>query len=315
MEKLKSSNAKGERSKATQANMKTSYENARQVECNPRSSNPDVGIFSCDVDNHCIQDDDSGLGGFCVAYQEAVSAMRRLQDGGLCDDIYLDCDCSSFVNGTGTYTCVANECVDDEETICGEKEDVVVVNMDGSYRTSTCFVDTDGSPIESYCYSTMFDGTTKTGCELEYNGEMCAGCSHVVCSDEFGGGEGLEFDCSNVSSDPMAKGSTCDGGEWRDFFLNPSEPSAPTMAEPTPAVAPTPAVEPTPAADEPTMETIESNPTLEEPPAPDTPTSSPPPIEIPTSGGYRLATRASIMLTIFVGSAALLSASVSVVFT
>lgn len=111
--------------------------------CNPRSNNPDVGIFSCGTDNHCIQDDESTLGGFCVAYKEARAAMHRsLQDGGLCDDIYLDCDCKDFENGVGTYTCASSECVDDDNTICGEKEDVVVVNDDGSYRTSTCFVDT-----------------------------------------------------------------------------------------------------------------------------------------------------------------------------
>jgi hypothetical protein len=210
----------GKKPKATSANTKT-YSRTNTAECNPRSNKPDIGIFSCGTDRHCIQDDESTLGGFCIALKEAqADAMHRsLQDGGLCND--SDCDCSKFENGVGTYVCASSECVDESNTICGRKENVVIVNSDGSYRTSTCFVDTDGSPIESYCYSTIFDGLRKTDCELEYNGEMCNSCSHVICSDKNGGGLGLAFDCSNVSADKSARGSTCEGDDWKDFFLNP----------------------------------------------------------------------------------------------
>lgn len=270
---LKQSKASKQASKITQVSRKDA------TECNPRSNNPDVGIFSCAADTHCIQDDESTLGGFCVAFQEAErqAAMHRsLQDGGLCYD--PDCDCSDFENGIGTYVCASSECVDDEGTICGRKEDIVVNKADGSYRTSTCFVDTDGSPIQSYCYSTQFDGVRKSGCELEYNGVMCKSCSHVICADEFGGGEGLEFDCSNASSESSAKGTSCDGGDWKDFFLNPSAL--------TPESTPAP-VEP-PAPESPMMDS-NPPPTTVEPPAPDSPNmdSNPPPATVDSTLPYK----------------------------
>lgn len=160
----------------------------------------------------------------------------------------------------------------------------------------------DGSPIQSYCYSTIFDGVQKTGCELEYNGVMCSGCSHVICADEFGGGEGLEFDCSNASSDSSAKGSTCDGGDWKDFFLDPRGPAAvvpgstPAPAEPT-VVDPTPAPEPTPSGTgpEPTVADPEMTGSLQ-PSSADAINSSMPSAE-PTSDASNLKMKAPFMLS------------------
>ena len=308
-----------EKSKPRNATRSASARASRKdaKECNPRSSNPDVGIFSCGTDNHCIKDDESTLGGFCVAYMEArtEAAMHRsLQDGGLCDDIYLNCDCQDFANGVGTYVCTSSECVDDADTICGTKKNVVVVNDDGSYRTSTCFVDTDGSPIESYCYTTLYDGFTKSGCELEYNGVMCSSCTHVICADEFGGEDGLEFDCSNASADVSAKGTTCDGGDWRDFFLNPGAMTMPVATESTPAPG-----EPTisPGVPEPTTnvpETQASGTMVSESMQPSVVNSikvSPEPTAEPTSDASILITRAPNALSALITLAFLAGTAVA----
>lgn len=285
--------------------------NENATECNPRSNNPDVGIFSCGTGNHCIQDDDSGLGGFCVAYEQAQKhAMmhRSLQDGGLCTDPYLECDCDGFENGVGTYVCASSgECVDEDETICGEQENVVMVSADGSYRTSTCFVDTDGSPIQSYCYSTVFDGVQKTDCELEFNGVMCSSCSHVVCSDEFGGGEGLEFDCSNASLDEKAVGSTCDGGDWKDFFLDPSNDGGATPPLSVESSTPAPLEPPAPGSDPPSESALVSmQPSLAG--AVETEMPSVEPTAEATSGGAHLASSVPLVFSVAI-AAVLLSAS------
>lgn len=180
-----------------------------------KECNPDVGIFSsCGASNkmiHCIESDESTLGGFCVEYKKAYS--RQLQDGGLCDDIYIDCNCDGVVDGVGSYTCTRpGECLDADGQVCGTFEDDVTVNNDGSYSSTKCFAVTSGgavenafdSPIESYCFTVENDGSETTSCMLKIDNVECDSCTPVLCP---GGSTAENVDCTNI--DPVAVGNSC----------------------------------------------------------------------------------------------------------
>jgi hypothetical protein len=49
------------------------------VECDPLSKVNDSGIFGCGVDVHCVESEESKLGGFCVSAKQAPSINRALQ--------------------------------------------------------------------------------------------------------------------------------------------------------------------------------------------------------------------------------------------
>lgn len=215
------------------------------VECDP-----DVGIFACDtlIRSRCVENSESTLGGFCVAYQKARSKSihRNLQDGGLCDDYYLDCTgCDELDNGVGTYTCTDNKCIDDAGQVCGTNEEVITNNQDGSYSTSACFVvegsgaveNSFDSPLEQYCYTVVNDGSKTIQCTLEIDQVECKSCSPVLCP---GGSTAASLDCSNIDS--VAVGNSCSGGlnvlDLLSGALTPPPTPEPTMAPMVPNTQP-----------------------------------------------------------------------------
>ena len=82
------------------------------IECNPLLKATDAGIFACGIDSHCIKSEESKLGGFCVAFEQAPILSHALQlfnftcvEGPDADG--FTCDCSLFNNTSdlGSYTC------------------------------------------------------------------------------------------------------------------------------------------------------------------------------------------------------------------
>lgn len=232
------------------------------VECNP-----DVGIFACgkSTETRCVASNESTLGGFCVTYQKARSTAfhRGLQDGGLCGDYYLQCDCTNVdANGVGSYTCTQpNECIDSAGQVCGTIEDAITVNADSSYSSSKCFVLEAGgavenaldSPISQYCYTVVSDGTAKTQCTLEIDNVECNSCTPIDCPGDI---TAASLDCTNI--DPLAVGNTCSGALKVLDLLAGTLTSAPTAA---PTAAPVPA--PTSAGTTPTAASTTPGPTEE----------------------------------------------------
>ena len=221
--------------------------------------NPDIGIFSCGLQARCVESQESTLGGFCVEYQKARS-QRHLQDGGLCEDIYVDCDCGNVTDSVGSYTCTRpGECIDQGGQVCGTFQDVISIEADGSYSKSSCFM-TDSGVVEnsfdasvgSYCYSVVNDGIRTTECVLEIDGVECSSCNPILCD---GGSSAARLDCTNVNS--VASGDSCSGGLNVLDLLSGALTSPPTSAtEPTaspltgdsPAPSPVPTSEPTSGA-------------------------------------------------------------------
>lgn len=211
------------------------------IECDP-----DVGIFACSsaTDTRCVPNSESTLGGFCMTYKKARAQdiSRSLQDGGLCGDLYIDCDCSSVVDGVGSYTCTRpDECIDSAGNVCGTFEDVVATNADGSYSSSHCFVaqgngaveNISDSPLEEYCYTVVNDGTVTTQCILEIDQVECNSCTPILCP---GGSTAASLDCTNINA--VAVGNSCQGGLNVLELLSGSLTSAPTASPTLPPTKP-----------------------------------------------------------------------------
>jgi hypothetical protein len=49
------------------------------VECDPLSIVNDSGILACGIVSHCVESEESEMGGFCVASKQASSISRDLQ--------------------------------------------------------------------------------------------------------------------------------------------------------------------------------------------------------------------------------------------
>jgi hypothetical protein len=197
------------------------------VECDPASSDADVGLLSCGMGNYCMESQGSNLGGFCV--ESPMAFDRDLQDGisenytepclcvppaQYCNESspyfdYFECDCDEFdvENNTGTLTCKVYEnycfgkygCND----TCGNAN--VTVSIDGeSYSYSTCY--DFFTPYEQkfcYYYSSALDITE---CAISVDDELCTSCSTSSLIDPDCG----EFDCENVGAG--SSGNSCDYG-------------------------------------------------------------------------------------------------------
>jgi hypothetical protein len=237
----------------------------------PLECNPDVGIFACKNTGQCVESKESTLGGFCVTYQKArsTSIHRDLQDGGLCEDIYVDCNCDAVVDGVGSYNCTRpDECIDSVRSVCGTFEDDITVNANGSYSMSLCWTADAGgavenaldSPISQYCFTSANDGSMMTDCTLEIDSVQCTSCTPVLCSAD---SSGADLDCSNIDS--AAVGNTCARGLNVLALLAGTLTSAPTpapVASPTEAATestPSPTSEPTSGASNFTSHKIPAN--------------------------------------------------------
>jgi hypothetical protein len=160
------------------------------TECDPLLKAPDAGIFACGMDGHCVESEESELGGFCVAFEQAPILSHALQLGGWSGTtcgLYKEgatCDCSLFNNtsGEGTFTCTYCEGYSQEEcpTVCGNFELAYNITNIMAYSAS-CLEPEGGVPAESLCYSWSFDRSSmmRTECEFKINNVTCNSCSIV----------------------------------------------------------------------------------------------------------------------------------------
>jgi hypothetical protein len=189
------------------------------VECDPASSDADVGLLSCGMGNYCMESQGSDLGGFCV--ESPIAFDRELQAnatngtsetsyepemvlGQLCNEsssdfVYYDCDCDEFdvENNTGTLSCdiYKNVCLDGCNDTCFNSS--ITYSTDGeSYRYIAC--DDFFSPYDEQrvCYYyTSAPGASN--CAISLDEEFCTSCStsNITSSDDT---ECIAFDCENV---------------------------------------------------------------------------------------------------------------------
>jgi hypothetical protein len=171
------------------------------VECDPLSKMSDSGIFGCGMDSHCVESEESKLGGLCVAANLAPSVNRALQAYKPCvqDEQGRLCDCSQF-NSTinaGNATCTKSFCW---ETFCGNYTISGSWNADGSYSFEKCYdLKETAMGLESYCYSSTYD-LTSMECKIKFNGVECISCEvdKVTCAADSSNGDGTVFDCTNT---------------------------------------------------------------------------------------------------------------------
>jgi hypothetical protein len=177
------------------------------VECDPASSDADVGLLSCGMGNYCMESQDSKLGGFCV--ESPMAFDRDLQDepdvlpAQYCNESSpvfgdFECDCDEFdvANNTGTLSC------DVEVNYCFEAYgcDDTCANANFTYSTdgesfsyTACF--DFFSPYEQkFCYYITSSALGITDCEISLNNELCTSCSTSSPLDPECG----QFDCENV---------------------------------------------------------------------------------------------------------------------
>jgi hypothetical protein len=168
------------------------------VECDPLSKVvTDSGIFDCGMDGHCVESEESELGGFCVAANLAPSINRALQSYNPCvkDEQGRLCDCSSTTNAT----CTKSFCWK-KSKVCGNYTISGSWNADGSYSFEKCYdLKETAMGLESYCYSSTYD-LTSMECKIKFNGVECISCEvdKVTCAADSSNGDGTVFDCTNT---------------------------------------------------------------------------------------------------------------------
>jgi hypothetical protein len=160
------------------------------IECDPLLKPPDAGIFACGMDSHCVESEESELGGFCVAFEQAPILNRALQPEVECVDVNEDgaiCDCSLFNNtsGVGSFTCSNPDyCVGQYfgvfPRVCGNLEITYAFPGNQSGTTTYCFEPDGGMPAESLCYSSSYSSMLYNGtsweCEFKVNDIKCNSC-------------------------------------------------------------------------------------------------------------------------------------------
>jgi hypothetical protein len=205
------------------------------VECDPHSKVTDSGIFGCGMDGHCVESEESELGGFCVALKLALSVNRALQQDVRCvegpDEDGKTCDCSVFNNtsGFGTFTCIESEyCFVESPETCGIERSNTY-NADGSYGSGYCFDPTDGGElVNKFCYSTTFTALgLPEECEFKVNDVVCNSCAfdQEECPANSEKILGTVFDCKNTVINKQ--GNTCDSIFG---FLSSLDDGVPTTA-------------------------------------------------------------------------------------
>jgi hypothetical protein len=192
------------------------------VDCDPRSSDPDVGILSCGVGRYCMESQDHDLGGICTDESTAVGDHRDLQvldvDAivSLCDpsspiyEIY-DCDCTNWndANSTGFFECVLFEgfCFDPPaNTVCTNTLLAADFASDSTYTVSYCY-----DFFQPYDQSVCFNYNSAGACSIDFNDMTCNSCQQIYLNnvETLTGESCLEFDCTNT--DGMHEGSECAG--------------------------------------------------------------------------------------------------------
>ena len=299
-----------------------SVDRGASVECDPLSKAPDAGIFACGVDRHCVESEESELGGFCVALERAPILSRVLQadftdsctDGA--DGLNKTCDCSQFNNtsGVGSFTCTTEGfCFEEYATVCGKYEVTYTVENAYTYTFEYCFEPDGGMPAESLCYSKSYEPDAFE-CEFKVNDAICSNCSDSCPASSTESGS--TFDCTNTVLD--VQGNTCETGRVGSFFgvgIVPTTapldtPSTSPVEEmPTTSTAPfeTPSASPMPLAPfSPFATPAKEMPTTSTAPF-DTPSAPPVEMSSPaTSSGSRQTAKVTIVVSV-AGAACLAS--------
>lgn len=238
--------------------------------CDPTSTDPDVGILSCERGSVCRRDRNSVLGGSCQQ-EPSLSRLeytRRLQvsddDWGgfevFCDPYssYFDddCDCSAWylLRRTGRIECNVYDsyCFEDDcsefcssFTIVYERRSASIYDFSVGY----CYNFTVPYP-QGFCY--YFDYGNFT-CDIRLNDEMCDYCAvdvHVLPT--FGDNETdhhddifecATFNCSNT--DPTISGSVCYGYVSAPILSYECESSSSPSLTPNGSLIPSSSISPT----------------------------------------------------------------------
>jgi hypothetical protein len=234
------------------------------VECDPRSKVADYGIFGCGMDSHCVESEESELGGFCVALKRAPSINRALQanltcvekiseeDAATCNCTYT-CDCSQFNNtsGSGSIKCTGTSqyCFGESaQKICGSYDFSYnfTTNADGSYDLDYCDYDFSGVlgtavGLESFCYvyRNVSSDYKSVECEIKVNDVACDICefNQVTCPANSSFPLGNDFDCTNTVLN--IEGNECTSGGAKESFVDAGMPTT-TRTETGPPSAPPP---------------------------------------------------------------------------
>jgi hypothetical protein len=230
--------------KSGQAVLKNEILQENLVECDPTSSNADVGILACGMGKYCVESSDYDLGGVCVDSAE-VDFQRQLQYGNYLSDLCneasenfgdYDCNCDEFdlVSGLGSVECkiyeVYNSCLG--ETCFSYSRDAVFYKYGDSNYTSTICYNFSTPYNQNVCYSTASLG----GCVISFNDVTCNACVEYT-NENFPDSTCREFDCSNTAGNHS--GSDCAGdsvilifGDLYSALYEPAGTPEPTETPP-----------------------------------------------------------------------------------
>jgi hypothetical protein len=216
------------------------------VECDPLSKMTDSGILGCAMDLHCIESEESEMGGLCVAANLAPSINRALQqdsnfycDEGTDEDGFT-CDCSQFnqSSGVGNFTCSLPSCWG---TICMLVSFSSSYNADGSYNIRNCFeLNSTIMGLDSYCsFFSISSDFDVTECGFEFNGIAFNSCEYTqeICPYPE---NPFVFDCTNTITN--IQGDSCDDPRAFESFFSKIETFAPSASSddmPSPGTDPT----------------------------------------------------------------------------
>eukprot|EP00934_Nitzschia_sp_Nitz4_P004555 Nitzschia sp. Nitz4//scaffold251_size28233//3210//5041//NITZ4_008130-RA/size28233-processed-gene-0.4-mRNA-1//1//CDS//3329544232//4545//frame0 len=215
-----------------------------------QSCTPDIGILECGDGMYCQADDESTLGGICIAIQEQP---RNKKDGRnlqaplpyvgyyYCElfEGYYDCECSNWnPSGVGSLTCDFYEgyCVCPD--VCYDVVATTYSNSGGSWEYTNCYI-FDSPYSQEFCETARSDYS----CDVSVDGTSCSSCRW--------GSDCGYFNCENIG---LGKGNFCsdyiDIPIWQRCYDTPAPVPIPTNAPvlaPTRAPVPAPTNAPVPA--------------------------------------------------------------------
>jgi len=184
------------------------------VECDPTSTDADIGILSCGDDSLYLEDSKSTLGGFCVKSSAKARRHMEMKNGksppttstfervnfaeainptrgsAYCDPSspyhgLLDCNCNDFdlQTSTGSFQCIHHSyCFSAVSECCADTCGSITISYenvgDGTYSYQACYA-FETPYQQTFCFGkskNLADGTS-VGCYGSFNGESCGACN------------------------------------------------------------------------------------------------------------------------------------------